>query len=609
MPTGSAPDDVSVGGVVTAKTKGKRRLIKGLAIAGGLMIALPTIAWYSAPTFIKWYAPRKVPGLTIDDIDLHLDGTAEAQGVHLEREGASAHFDKIHINLKTKDASIQGGNVKLNIDKFKSPDKESSSKSKKQWNVVALDIDIHVTKKDLVADIYQASFDRKHICFESVTVKHPKFIRININKGCVDKSKIGDFQRIELEIKLPIKIPHVKEHQHILVENVNFDYPSKAFSFGNATFTNHGEKKKHSGLTVGNVKINDRVISVAVDSLETNHRWLSPNPDSNYPWGVTKVSLTYPRKRGTIVFGAQSWRGGLVEILIDRNPWNISSQDGRCADWLSVGTAHASEPDNYDGMSGVFGFDVGIKPPKLKITNKCKMSCGDDIIKGLKSRFKYMAVNEKGEPFERETGPRSKNWTPLTGVASELHEAVVMLEDPGFEWHKGYLRLALFNSLKINLEAGKFARGGSTITMQLVKNIWLGRAKTLDRKLREIILAKMLEGCLSKYEIIELYLNVVEFAPNVYGIGAASRHYFEKNAGLLEPDEAMFLAMALPRPSRVVHPKDGGMKPVHRFMKRWKEMDKLPEEFHLGLGLNDTKTGNDETAVEGDGIKTEVRKK
>ncbi|MFA5054037.1 MAG: biosynthetic peptidoglycan transglycosylase, partial [Parcubacteria group bacterium] len=130
------------------------------------------------------------------------------------------------------------------------------------------------------------------------------------------------------------------------------------------------------------------------------------------------------------------------------------------------------------------------------------------------------------------------------------------LEDPGFLSHTGVISQAFENSLIDNLKLGKFYRGGSTITMQLAKNLWLSRDKTLGRKIQEVFLAQAIESCYTKDEILELYLNVVEMGPSIYGLQAGTKHWFDKDPMQLNFVEAFWMASVLPRPRTAVKPKD-----------------------------------------------------
>jgi monofunctional biosynthetic peptidoglycan transglycosylase len=149
-----------------------------------------------------------------------------------------------------------------------------------------------------------------------------------------------------------------------------------------------------------------------------------------------------------------------------------------------------------------------------------------------------------------------RRWAPrrlvveLDAVAPVLLRAVVLAEDARFFTHHGLDGLELRASLEKNLEEGRYARGGSTITQQLVKNVYLGPEKSLLRKLDEALLAVAAERALSKARILELYVNVVEWGDGVFGIEAAARHHLGKSAGAVEPHEAALLAAMLPAPRR-----------------------------------------------------------
>ncbi len=147
------------------------------------------------------------------------------------------------------------------------------------------------------------------------------------------------------------------------------------------------------------------------------------------------------------------------------------------------------------------------------------------------------------------TGPGSDGWVPVTEVSPYLIHAVLAHEDAAFFRHHGFAPWAIERAVGENLEAGRIVQGASTITMQLAKNLYLSRDRTVARKVREAILTRLLEYRLSKREILELYLNVIEYGPGVYGIGAAARHYFACAPAGLTPAESAFLAVNLPHPT------------------------------------------------------------
>jgi monofunctional glycosyltransferase len=147
-------------------------------------------------------------------------------------------------------------------------------------------------------------------------------------------------------------------------------------------------------------------------------------------------------------------------------------------------------------------------------------------------------------------GPKSPYWTPLSRISPHVRTSVVLSEDGRFWQHEGFDWFELRKSLERNLEEGRFARGGSTITMQLAKNLFLWSDKSLFRKALEVYLTWRLERTLEKARILELYLNVAEWGRGIYGIGEASRRYFGKHPSEIGIGEAALLAVSLPSPRR-----------------------------------------------------------
>lgn len=139
-------------------------------------------------------------------------------------------------------------------------------------------------------------------------------------------------------------------------------------------------------------------------------------------------------------------------------------------------------------------------------------------------------------------------WIPFSKISSHLKRAVMIAEDDAFYQHNGFDWKQIRESLKVNWKKKAFKRGGSTITQQLVKNLYLGPQKNIFRKIREWILTYQMESTLTKDRILELYLNLIEWGPGVYGAEAASRYYFGASAGSLSPSQAAYLAAILPNP-------------------------------------------------------------
>jgi membrane peptidoglycan carboxypeptidase len=172
--------------------------------------------------------------------------------------------------------------------------------------------------------------------------------------------------------------------------------------------------------------------------------------------------------------------------------------------------------------------------------------------------FQHRIYLPDGSVSEETTGPGTSKWTPLSGISPFVQVAVQTTEDGGFYRHHGFSQSAVKASIIANLKARKFLRGASTISMQLAKNLFLVREKTLSRKFEEMILTDYLEQVLGKRELMELYLNVIEFGPSVYGITSASYYYFGRSPGELNLAESLFLSSMLPAPLKLSGLRSGG---------------------------------------------------
>ena len=233
---------------------------------------------------------------------------------------------------------------------------------------------------------------------------------------------------------------------------------------------------------------------------------------------------------------------------------------------------------HFEGMKaeGVFdynlNFEVNInKPYKLVFDSKFNknnlriLKYGEANLEKLNSEFTYRAIENGRLQRPVFVGSSNPNYTSLDSIPSYLKNAVLTSEDPSFMRHRGFISEAFKQSITKNIRTKKFARGASTISMQLVKNVFLTREKTLSRKLEEILLVYILENnrIASKERMLEVYFNVIEFGPDVYGIGEASQFYFQKNPKQLSLKECLFLASIVPKPKKFMYQfnEEGLQKP------------------------------------------------
>ena len=165
----------------------------------------------------------------------------------------------------------------------------------------------------------------------------------------------------------------------------------------------------------------------------------------------------------------------------------------------------------------------------------------------------FMQLRAREARKRGEQPRRVQQWVAYSRLSPNLVRAVLLTEDAKFWSHDGLDYEQIKESMEVNLERGEFARGASTITQQLAKNLYLSPSKNPVRKLRELLIARRLEAELTKQRILELYLNVIEWGDGIYGAEAASRSYFGKSAAWLSPSESALLAASIANP-RAMNP-------------------------------------------------------
>jgi len=172
----------------------------------------------------------------------------------------------------------------------------------------------------------------------------------------------------------------------------------------------------------------------------------------------------------------------------------------------------------------------------------------DDSPKRLEEEFEHTVEVDEGQWISFDVGPSNDEFVPLDQISPYLIKSIMSTEDSAFYQHHGFIPSEFRTALINNLKAGKFVQGASSITMQMVKNVLLYRDKTLARKLQELFLTWHVENTLTKDRILEIYLNVIEYGPGLYGIGPAAYHFFGKKPKDLTPVEAAFFSTILPSP-------------------------------------------------------------
>lgn len=226
-------------------------------------------------------------------------------------------------------------------------------------------------------------------------------------------------------------------------------------------------------------------------------------------------------------------------------------------------------------------FDSSLKGKNFRLTNY-----GVENLNKLNTPFLHTVYNDKGDSVRTfAVGPPNPDFVPFNDVSPYLIHAITTAEDPRFFMHKGFMEKAFIHSAIQNIKEGRFARGGSTISMQLVKNVFLTRQKTVARKVEEALIVWLLEntGLASKQRMFEVYLNIIEWGPSkyhwgsgkngkrgVYGVKDAARFYYNKRPDELDLSESLYLASIIPKPkyARASFDAYGGLRRSTRYFFR-----------------------------------------
>ena len=308
--------------------------------------------------------------------------------------------------------------------------------------------------------------------------------------------------------------------------------------------------------------------SAFVKGLDFDHSSVSQKMIS-----IDKIAFDYSVKIGP-GFAELDSSGSVVINSLDLHPYvritsrpakqlilRLNKPDFPAADLFS--SLPAGLFSNLDGievkgeLSYYLDFFVDLSmPDSLRFTSELKqhqfrvISYGNNDLAKFNGSFPYTAY-EKGMPVKTFiVGPENPDFTPLARISPYLKSSVLTSEDPGFFLHRGFIPDAFRESIITDIKDRKFTRGGSTISMQLVKNVFLNRNKTIARKLEEILLTWLIEsqGLSTKERMFEVYLNIIEWGPLIHGAKDAARFYFNKAPSRLTLAESIFLASIIPKP-------------------------------------------------------------
>ncbi|MCA9633246.1 MAG: transglycosylase domain-containing protein [Myxococcales bacterium] len=338
---------------------------------------------------------------------------------------------------------------------------------------------------------------------------------------------------------------------------------------------------------------------VHVDGLSLEHRWLAPRPIEGLNAGF--------EGRGSLTLDGRSLRLDEGDVSVGEAHASLTGELKRedkdfflkargsvplasCQSLLDASPKGLTPLLTGMRASGTFAAEGNIEldskhAERMKLSwnvaNECRITAtpADVAPSRFKQPFTLSVVGADGNVVPFQTGPGTANWTPRASISRHMETAVLICEDGRFFRHRGFDEEAIHNSIRENIKQRRFVRGASTISMQLAKNVYLKREKTLSRKLQEAVLTMLLEQEFSKAQLMELYLNVIEYAPGVYGIGPAARHYFNTHPSQLSLGQALYIGSILSNPKHQHFGASGEVTPGWAGYLR--KLMKLGNRIHL----------------------------
>jgi len=393
---------------------------------------------------------------------------------------------------------------------------------------------------------------------------------INVNDGTATwhfEGKLHPSDK-EIDVKLyadgrKVELPGIEEHYHT---KLSFD-----------TITTRLNKVEHDGdetriygsWSVSNLLINNRKLAtndivvpnasidanvfvgpnyVSLDSSSVIHlKKITAHPYIKYTLSPVKI---YELKINT------GWLNG--QDLFDSFPGGLfeSFAGIQVAGRLNYSLNFYLDASNPDAVQ----FNSQLNKDNFRI-----LKFGKTDLTKLNNPFIQTPYEVKSPAPPFTVGPANQDYTPLEDIAADTRNAIMTSEDPSFYSNNGFVEESIRKSIATDFEKKKFSRGGSTISMQLIRNTFLNRDKNLARKIEEIMLVWMIENnhLMTKDRMLEVYFNIVEFGYHIYGIGPAARYYFGKTPAQLTLGESIFLASILPNPKAGLYAfmPDGTLRP------------------------------------------------
>ncbi len=489
-------------------------------------------------------------------------------------------------NVKLADVTLQNGHLNL-TDKNHIKNFDFLFKKKKDTTASTSKVDLAELSKSLINQVlykipdnltlsnFLVSFSNDSASFKLLTqtalIKNGHLTStINVNNGQATWHVEGRMHPSDKDIDVrlyadgkKVELPYIEKRFKL---KVNFDTITTRLS---KVESSGGETRIYASWGVRNLLVHQPGLS-ATDIIVPN-----AGIDANVFVGENYVSVD----SSSVIYLKKITAHPFIKYTL--NPVKIYELKINTG-WLDAQDLFSSFPsgvfDSLEGMqvAGKLNYSLNVfldaaHPDDCVFDSRLQkddfriISYGKTNLTKLNSPFTYTPY-EFGKPMpSRRIGPENPYFTPIDDISPYLKGAVMTAEDPSFYRNHGFVEESLRKSLATDFKEKKFKRGGSTISMQLVKNAFLSRQKTLARKIEEILIVWMIENnqVMTKDRMLEVYFNIIEWGNNVYGIGEASRYYFDKTPAELTVGESIYLASIVPHPKTGLYSflPDGSLRP------------------------------------------------
>ena len=551
--------------------------MKRFSVVFTIVSTLVIGVWLLLPLFVIGQIHKRHPEVGFESMELGW-GLVFLHNVQIDKGWITAKAKLATINVRTEAVRLESGTIDADLDK-----KPPTTGAKDEQSNISAD-DFGVTFKsathNLTVSALHVHVDSQAITSESARVSY-KGYTVDLNKAVATRNLM---RGVVNEVLLPEGLPY---GQHVLkpvLTQVEFDRDSQTVTVKHATCdVDLGVSVSMDDLLMQ--KVDAMTAGVKIGQLGIAHPWLSSSGSVHFQHVMFEASPRILEEPFDVKLDGAT-------LHIDPVTLGVKG-DETCQVWADAlpPEFHVGPLSSVKFLAGSLAFAFSLKPkPAFNIKGSCVSSC--ETVTEPRHKFAYLTYDKTGEQNaeRRTTGPDVKeDWVPLSQVNATMPIAVRNMEDFGFYGHHGFIPEALEQSFIADVTSGKLQRGGSTITMQTAKNLWLSRDKTFGRKVEELFLSQVLESCFTKDEIMELYLNIIEFGPNVYGLRQAAAHYFKSEPARLDPREAFYLAWILPRPRKAPAPNADVMLRMSRLMQILSQQGgRIPEAMMLSVEPADT---------------------